>query len=222
MNFIYNIHYFHISQEKAEKERKEKEKNPIKEIANTQKAVQKWKPPNKEKSNLSQSDTSDKLPGSVQSNGTAGNNDSKDSKDKVGTDNKSGTVTVNGKSFQKYGKGRNPMVKLPSKDSGYSVQSQGSSQSGGGKETPRDEADSISLDSDANPRKADSGTGSMLQGLDMEQPPSDKKDSKKMLKEATFGNVSHGDAMHHGLSCLANWLGLYGSPVAVRPAVKHN
>ena len=208
MNFIYNKYYFYIisifHRKRQKKSERRKKKILLRKLQTPRKLFQKWKPPNKEKSNLSQSDTSDKLPGSVQSNGTAGNNDSKDSKDKVGTDNKSGTVTVNGKSFQKYGKGRNPMVKLPSKDSGYSVQSQGSSQSGGGKETPRDEADSISLDSDANPRKADSGTGSMLQGLDMEQPLSDKKDSKKMLKEATFGNVSHGDAMHHGLSCLAN------------------
>jgi hypothetical protein len=60
------------------------------------------------------------------------------------------------------GKGRNPMVKMPSKDSGYSIESKGSSQSNG-KDTPRDEGDTDSLDSDSNPRKPDSGTGSLSQ-----------------------------------------------------------
>lgn len=72
------------------------------------------------------------------------------------------------------------MVKMPSKDSGYSVGSKGSSQSNG-KDTPRDEGENLSWDSDSNPRKADSGTGSLSQ-----EPVYDKKTSKS--KELNVSN----------------------------------
>ncbi|XP_065944600.1 sodium channel protein 1 brain isoform X9 [Magallana gigas] len=151
---------------KEAKEAKEKEDAKEKEAKAT-----KWKPPEDTK----------------QSNGTNNNKDSKDSK--VGTDSKSGTVTINGKTMQNHGRGRNPMVKMPSKDSGYSVQSNVSSHSGGSKD--KDEPDNISLDSQSNPRKADSGTGSLSHGLNTDS--LDKKTTtpvKPFLKQDSLANVS--------------------------------
>lgn len=151
---------------KEAKEAKEKEDAKEKEAKAT-----KWKPPEDTK----------------QSNGTNNNKDSKDSK--VGTDSKSGTVIINGKTMQNHGRGRNPMVKMPSKDSGYSVQSNVSSHSGGSKD--KDEPDNISLDSQSNPRKADSGTGSLSHGLNTDS--LDKKTTtpvKPFLKQDSLANVS--------------------------------
>lgn len=176
-------------QEREEKERKEavkeKKEKAAKDKANaaaaaaasevtaakaTDATASKSKPPSKEEGK--------------QSNGTNNNKDSK-----VGTDSKSGTVTINGKTLTNHGKGRNPMVKMPSKDSGYSVQSNVSSHSGGSKD--KDDPDSISLDSHSNPRKADSGTGSMSHGLNTDS--SDKTMSipqKPFIKQDSLANVS--------------------------------
>ncbi|XP_062583302.1 sodium channel protein 1 brain-like isoform X2 [Saccostrea cucullata] len=170
------------NREKEEKERKEAAKDKAKKEAAADKAqadkeaatkeTTKWKPPKED---------------GKQSNGTNNNKDSKDSK--VGNNSKSGTVTVNGKPLQNYGKGRNPMVKMPSKDSGYSVQSNVSSHSGGSKD--KDDPDNISLDSQSNPRKADSGTGSMSHGLNSDS--IDKKTTtpiKPFIKQDSLANVS--------------------------------
>ncbi|XP_056021116.1 sodium channel protein 1 brain-like isoform X8 [Ostrea edulis] len=177
------------NREREEKERKEavkeKKEKAAKDKANaaaaaaasevtaakaTDATAAKSKPPSKEEGK--------------QSNGTNNNKDSK-----VGTDSKSGTVTINGKTLTNHGKGRNPMVKMPSKDSGYSVQSNVSSHSGGSKD--KDDPDSISLDSHSNPRKADSGTGSMSHGLNTDS--SDKTMSipqKPFIKQDSLANVS--------------------------------
>lgn len=102
----------------------------------------------------------------------------KDGKETPNGKHDKGDKKSDGQPLVKYGKGRNPMVKMPSKDSGYSVESKGSSN---GKDTPRDEGDAISLDSDSNPRKADSGTGSLNQEADY--------DKKSKMKNENVSNV---------------------------------
>ncbi|VDI64607.1 Hypothetical predicted protein [Mytilus galloprovincialis] len=146
-----------------EKKQKEREKQKLKELTSATKAAQKWNPGHR-KNKTGILDKTQKDSGSK--------NDKNDKK----------SDTTNSEPLIKYGKGRNPMVKMPSKDSGYSVGSKGSSQSNG-KDTPRDEGDNLSWDSDSNPRKADSGTGSLSQ-----EPVYDKKTSKS--KEL---NVSSSD-----------------------------
>ncbi|XP_071167182.1 sodium channel protein 1 brain-like isoform X15 [Mytilus edulis] len=145
-----------------EKKQKEREKQKLKELTSATKAAQKWNPGHrKNKTGI--------LDKTLKDSGSK--NDKNDKK----------TDTTNSEpALIKYGKGRNPMVKMPSKDSGYSVGSKGSSQSNG-KDTPRDEGDNLSWDSDSNPRKADSGTGSLSQ-----EPVYDKKKSKEL-------NVSSSD-----------------------------
>lgn len=120
--------------------------------------------------------------------------DTKDNKKDVGktpgkTD--SGKLTVDGQVLIKHGKGRNPMVKMASKDSGYSVQSQSSSQSGGSKNS---EVDNISLDSQSNPKRADSGVGSINQGYTPDMMIADKTIARlrnPLIKQESSGNVSY-------------------------------
>lgn len=159
MNFFYR-------QEKAEAEKreKEKEKEKVKQLTVATKAAQKWNPGHRKNKTGVTKDTKD----------TSGaKNDKNDKK----------SDSSNGQALVKYGKGRNPMVKMPSKDSGYSIESKGSSQSNG-KDTPRDEGDTDSLDSDSNPRKPDSGTGSLSQ-----EPMFEKKSKIKPLVKQEL-NVS--------------------------------
>ncbi|XP_063432636.1 sodium channel protein 1 brain-like isoform X1 [Mytilus trossulus] len=145
-----------------EKKQKEREKQKLKELTSATKAAQKWNPGHR-KNKTGILDKTQKDSGSK--------NDKNDKK----------SDTTNGEPLIKYGKGRNPMVKMPSKDSGYSVGSKGSSQSNG-KDTPRDEGDNDSWDSDSNPRKADSGTGSLSQ-----EPVYEKKTKLKELN----GGMTH-------------------------------
>ncbi|XP_071167168.1 sodium channel protein 1 brain-like isoform X2 [Mytilus edulis] len=149
-----------------EKKQKEREKQKLKELTSATKAAQKWNPGHrKNKTGI--------LDKTLKDSGSK--NDKNDKK----------TDTTNSEpALIKYGKGRNPMVKMPSKDSGYSVGSKGSSQSNG-KDTPRDEGDNLSWDSDSNPRKADSGTGSLSQ-----EPVYDKKKSKELNGGMTHRRIT--------------------------------
>ncbi|VDI64608.1 Hypothetical predicted protein [Mytilus galloprovincialis] len=151
-----------------EKKQKEREKQKLKELTSATKAAQKWNPGHR-KNKTGILDKTQKDSGSK--------NDKNDKK----------SDTTNSEPLIKYGKGRNPMVKMPSKDSGYSVGSKGSSQSNG-KDTPRDEGDNLSWDSDSNPRKADSGTGSLSQ-----EPVYDKKTSKSKELNGGMTHVSSSD-----------------------------
>ncbi|XP_021360506.1 sodium channel protein 1 brain-like isoform X2 [Mizuhopecten yessoensis] len=157
------------AENEAQKQRA-KDKDPLKELANATKAAAKWKPGGKEKSDLGE--TKGKDPDNKQSNGKVPEGEGESEK------------TVNGQNLVKYGKGRKPMVKMPSKDSGYSVQS---SQSGGSKEK---DGDTTSWDSIAN-KTADSGTGSLNHGLLGELPvlPSNAK-RQNLIKQQSTDNIS--------------------------------
>ncbi|XP_069138424.1 sodium channel protein 1 brain-like isoform X2 [Argopecten irradians] len=154
--------------ESEEQEKRKQEKDPLKELANATKAAAKWKPPGKEKSDLG--DDNKKDGGAVQPNGKLPDGDVESGKVAPGTD----------QSLVKYGKGRKPMVKMPSKDSGYSVQS---SQSGGSKEK---DGDTTSWDSITN-KTADSGTGSISHGLlgDLPELPSSAKRQNLVKQQST-------------------------------------
>ncbi|XP_060073623.1 sodium channel protein 1 brain-like [Ylistrum balloti] len=158
--------------ESEEQEKQIKEKDPLKELANATKAAAKWKPGGKEKSDLGEK--VEKPPDTVQSNGKLPEGDAESEK----------IAAVNGQTLVKYGKGRKPMVKMPSKDSGYSVQS---SQSGGSKEK---DGDTTSWDSIAN-KTADSGTGSISHGLlgDLPELPSNAK-RQNLVKQQSTDNIS--------------------------------
>lgn len=157
-------------QETQEQARHEKEKDPLKELANATKAAAKWRPGGKEKSDMGEEPGDDP---NQQLNGKVPDGDVE-----------SGKLAANGQTLVKYGKGRKPMVKMPSKDSGYSVQS---SQSGVSKEK---DGDATSWDSIAN-KRADSGTGSLNHGLlgDLPALPSDKK-RQNLIKQQSTDNVS--------------------------------
>lgn len=154
--FISFALYYLILKEKDEKDKKAKEKDPIKEVAAASKAAAKWRHKDKDDDE--------------------GIEDGKD----TGKDDDS--EKSNGQSLVKYGKGRKPMVKMPSKDSGYSVQSSGSAGSGA---KTNDSIDTLSWDSIHN-RRADSGTGSLgtLPALSI-----DKK-RQNMIKQQSTDNVS--------------------------------
>lgn len=189
---IINCLFFFLFQEKAEKARKKKkrESKEAKGALSAAKAAAKWKRgAGDDKKSDASGDKSSKS-----GTGTDKALDTKDNKKDVGktpgkTD--SGKLTVDGQVLIKHGKGRNPMVKMASKDSGYSVQSQSSSQSGGSKNS---EVDNISLDSQSNPKRADSGVGSINQGYTPDMMITDKTIARlrnPLIKQESSGNVSY-------------------------------
>ncbi|KAJ8304693.1 hypothetical protein KUTeg_018276 [Tegillarca granosa] len=185
----YEMEAINAGKEKAEKARKKKkrESKEAKGALSAAKAAAKWKKDrgtDDRKSDAS-GDKSSKI-------GRDKASETKDNKKDSKTPGKTepGKLTVDGQVLIKHGKGRNPMVKMASKDSGYSVQSQSSSQSGGSKHS---EVDNISLDSQSNPKRADSGVGSINQGYTPDMMITDKTIARlrnPLNKQESSGNVS--------------------------------